>query len=183
MPATVTFKNMSPSDHAFEALGIAVLTVSDSRTPATDRSGRLLVERLQTAGHRLVEAALLPDDRYQVRAQVAHWCVHPEVNVVLLTGGTGMTGRDGTPEAVAVLFDKHIEGFGELFRQRSYAQIGASTLQSRAVAGISNGRFIFCLPGSPAACKLAWDEILGPQLDARTRPCNLAELLPRIDEQ
>ena len=103
--------------------------------------------------------------------------------MVLLTGGTGMTGRDGTPEAVAVLFDKHIEGFGELFRQRSYAQIGASTLQSRAVAGISNGRFIFCLPGSPAACKLAWDEILGPQLDARTRPCNLAELLPRIDEQ
>lgn len=170
------------NDPVFQALGIAVLTVSDSRTPETDRSGRLLVERLEAAGHRLVGQLLLPDDRYRVRAQVAYWCVAPEVRTVLLTGGTGMTGRDGTPEAVRVLFDKEIEGFGELFRQLSHAQIGASALQSRAVAGISNGRFIFCLPGSPAACALAWDGILGPQLDARTRPCNLAGLLPRLDE-
>lgn len=174
---------MNTPGHDFEPLGIAVLTVSDSRTLETDRSGNLLVQRLQSAGHHMVKRALLPDDRYLVRAQVANWCVNPEVSVVLLTGGTGMTGRDGTPEAVIVLFDKYIEGFGELFRQLSYAKIGASTMQSRAVAGTSNGRFIFCLPGSPAACALAWDDILGPQLDARSRPCNLAELIPRLNEK
>lgn len=174
---------MSTLGHDFDPLGIAVLTVSDSRTPTTDRSGCLLVQRLESAGHHLVEQVLLPDDRYRVRAQVANWCVIPEVNVVLLTGGTGMTGRDGTPESVAVLFDKYIDGFGELFRQLSYTKIGASTMQSRALAGISNGRFIFCLPGSPAACALAWDDILASQLDTRTRPCNLAELIPRLSEE
>ena len=143
------------NEPVFQALGIAVLTISDSRTPETDRSGRLLVERLETAGHRLVGQMLLPDDRYRVRAQVAHWCVASEVHAVLLTGGTGMTGRDGTPEAVRVLFDKEIEGFGELFRQLSHTQIGASALQSRAVAGdqqrslhLLSARFPGCLrPG------------------------------------
>ncbi len=163
-------------------LGMAVLTVSDSRTVQTDRSGSLLVERLGSAGHRLVERLLLPDDLYRIRAQVAQWCVMPEIHAVLLTGGTGMTRRDGTPEAVRVLFDKEIEGFGELFRTLSHAQIGAATVQSRAVAGVSNGHYIFSLPGSPAACALAWDSILGPQLDARTRPCNLSDLIPGLAE-
>ena len=173
---------MNDRTDGLRPLGMAVLTVSDSRTVQTDRSGSLLVERLGSAGHQLVERLLLPDDLYRVRAQVAQWCVMPQLNAVLLTGGTGMTGRDGTPEAVRVLFDKEIEGFGELFRSLSYAQIGASTVQSRAVAGISNGRYIFSLPGAPAACALAWDSILGPQLDDRTRPCNLSELIPRLAE-
>ena len=164
-------------------LNIAVLVVSDSRTEKTDKSGRLLVERLETAGHRLAEKRIVPDDIYQIRAAVAAWCADPGIDVVLTTGGTGVTGRDGTPEAVEVLFDKRIEGFGELFRHLSYAEIGTSSLQSRAVAGVANATYLFCLPGSAGACATAWDRIISAQLDYRTRPCNLVELMPRLKEQ
>ena len=166
----------------FIPLAIAVLVVSDSRTDKTDKSGRLLVDRLEAAGHRLHEKRLVPDDIYQIRAAVSVWCADAEVNVVLTTGGTGVTGRDGTPEAVAVLFDKEIEGFGEMFRAVSWDEIGTSSLQSRAIAGVANGTYIFCLPGSAGACATAWDRIIAEQLDNRTRPCNLVELMPRLKE-
>lgn len=164
-------------------VGIAVLTVSDSRGPEQDGSGRALVERLVTAGHRLAGRAILPDDIYRIRAQVSVWIADPAVQVVLTTGGTGLTGRDGTPEAVAPLLDKVIDGFGEVFRAFSLAEIGASTIQSRAVAGVANGTYIFCLPGSSGACRTAWDKLIAPQLDYRTRPCNLVELMPRLLER
>lgn len=167
----------------FVPLGIAVLTVSDSRSEQTDKSGRLLAERLQGAGHRLADKQIVPDDIYRIRAVVSHWCVSDGIQVILTTGGTGVTGRDGTPEAVQVLFDKTIEGFGEIFRQVSYAQIKTSTIQSRAVAGVANGRYIFCLPGSAGACATAWDELIRAQLDYRTLPCNLVELMPRLLER
>jgi len=175
---------VSPLDpkRAFRPIGIAVLTVSDSRTPQTDRSGDLLAERITRAGRVLGERGLVTDDPYRVRAMVAGWCIREDLHAILLTGGTGLTGRDGTPEAVRPLFDKKIPGFGELFRHVSFADIGASTLESRALAGLSNGHYIFCLPGSPNACATAWDRILEPQLDYRTRPCNLVELLPRLQE-
>lgn len=166
----------------FVPLVIGVLVVSDSRTDKTDKSGRLLVERLEAAGHRLHEKRLVPDDIYQIRAAVSVWCADAAVNVVLTTGGTGVTGRDGTPEAVAVLFDKEIEGFGEMFRVISWEEIGTSSLQSRALAGVANGTYIFCLPGSAGACATAWDRIIAEQLDNRTRPCNLVELMPRLKE-
>lgn len=166
----------------FVPLGIAVLTVSDSRDETTDKSGRLLAERLQQAGHSLREKQIVPDDIYRIRAIVSQWCVTADIQVMLLTGGTGVTGRDGTPEAVKVLFDKEIEGFGEMFRQISYAQIKTSTLQSRAVAGVINGRYLFSLPGSSGACATAWDQLISEQLDYRTRPCNLVELMPRLLE-
>ncbi|MGH8472518.1 MAG: molybdenum cofactor biosynthesis protein B, partial [Gammaproteobacteria bacterium] len=159
----------------FLALQIAILTVSDTRAPETDRSGRLLVERLQTAGHRLHAHRIVPDDIYEIRALVAGWCADEEVLVVITTGGTGITGRDRTPEAVRPLFDRELDGFGELFRLISYEEIGSSTIQSRALAGVSNRTLIFCLPGSPDACVTAWDAIIQHQLDYRTRPCNLAE--------
>lgn len=168
---------------AFVAVGIAVLTVSDSRGLAEDSSGRVLIERLATAGHRLAGRAIVPDDRYRIRAQVSAWIVDPAVQVVLTTGGTGITGRDGTPEAVTPLLDKCIDGFGEMFRALSYDQIGASTIQSRAIAGVANGTFVFCLPGSAGACRTGWDRLIGPQLDYRTRPCNLVELMPRLLER
>ncbi len=171
----------TPERH-FIPLGIAVLTISDSRDAAQDRSGDLLAGRVQAAGHRLHERRLVPDEPSQVREIISSWCAHRQVQAVLSTGGTGLTGRDTTPEAVQQLFDRHIPGFGELFRSLSYDQVGASTIQSRALAGISNTRFIFCLPGSPKACVLAWDQIIQPQLDARTRPCNLVELIPRLRE-
>lgn len=167
----------------FLPLNVAVLTVSDSRTEATDRSGGALVEHLTEAGHRLAEKAIVPDDIYRIRAIVSRWIAQDDVNVVLCTGGTGLTGRDGTPEAIAPLFDKRIEGFGELFRQISYEEIGTSTVQSRALAGIANGTFVFCLPGSSGACRTAWHRILRPQLDLRTRPCNFVELMPRLLER
>jgi len=166
----------------FIPLKIAVLVVSDSRTEKTDKSGRLLAERLSAAGHKLHEKRIVPDDICQIRAAVSHWCADAGVNVVLTTGGTGVTGRDGTPEAVAILFDKEIEGFGEIFRMLSWQEIGASSLQSRAVAGVANGTYIFCLPGSAGACATAWDKIIASQLDNRTRPCNLVELMPRLKE-
>ncbi len=171
------------SSREFIPLNIAVLTVSDSRTEADDRSGQKLKEMLEESGHVLHEKSIVPDDCYHIRAQVSNWIAAPEVQVVLTTGGTGLTGRDGTPEAVQILFDKEIEGFGELFRSLSYDVIGTSTMQSRALGGVANGTFIFCLPGSPGACKDAWKNILSLQLDYRTRPCNLLEIMPRLLEK
>ncbi len=171
------------NDTEFTPLAIAVLTVSDSRTEADDASGQTLVERLTTAGHRLAARAIVPDDIYRIRAVVSSWIADPAVNVILITGGTGMTGRDSTPEAIRPLLDKEIDGFGELFRMLSWEEIGASTLQSRAVGGLANATFIFCLPGSTGACRTGWDRILQMQLDARTRPCNLVDLLPRLRER
>jgi molybdenum cofactor biosynthesis protein B len=166
----------------FVPLKIAVLTVSDSRTEATDKSGGLLTERLQSAGHQLADKRINPDDIYRIRATVAGWIADPEVQVIITTGGTGVTGRDGTPEAVQPLLDKIIDGFGEMFRSISWQEIGTSTLQSRCLAGVANGTYLFCLPGSTGACATGWDELIEKQLDYRTRPCNLAELLPRLTE-
>ena len=171
------------NERAFIPLNIAVLTVSDSRNEETDKSGKRLVERLQEQGHQLYEKKIMPDDIYQIRAAVSQWIADEAVQVVLTTGGTGVTGRDGTPEAVSVLFDKTIEGFGETFRMLSYDQIKTSTIQSRAIAGVANGTYIFCLPGSMGACTTAWDELIQHQLDYRTRPCNLVELMPRLREK
>lgn len=164
------------------ALRLAVLTVSDTRDEAQDKSGKLLVDRLEAAGHRLAEKLILPDDIYEIRAAVSRWICDREVDVVITTGGTGLTGRDGTPEAVAPLLDKQIEGFGEMFRVLSYEEIGPSTIQSRAIAGVANGTYIFCLPGSRGACATGWDRIISEQLDSRTHPCNLVELMPRLLE-
>lgn len=170
------------SVESFVPLAIAVLTVSDTRTEETDKSGALLVERLTAAGHRVAEKRIVRDDIYAIRAAVSHWIAEPSVDVVITTGGTGVTGRDGTPEAVSVLLDKEIEGFGEMFRMLSYEEIGTSSLQSRCIAGVANATFVFCLPGSSNACATGWDKILRAQLDNRTRPCNFAELLPRLKE-
>jgi molybdenum cofactor biosynthesis protein B len=167
----------------FVPVGIAVLTVSDSRDEQSDTSGRLLVERLTHAGHRLVEKLIVADDIYQIRAAVSRWIADPGVNAVITTGGTGVTGRDGTPEAVRPLLDKVLDGFGEMFRSISYADIKTSTLQSRALAGVANATYVFCVPGSSGACATAWDDLIAPQLDARTRPCNLVELMPRLREK
>jgi len=166
----------------FIPLHLAVLTVSDSRTEATDTSGRLLVDRLIEAGHRLVEKTIVPDDLYQIRAIVSRWIADPDTHAILVTGGTGVTGRDGTPEAVSPLLDKTLDGFGEVFRMISYQEIGTSTIQSRALAGVANGTYLFCLPGSKNACATAWDKLIQGQLDFRTRPCNLVELMPRLKE-
>jgi molybdenum cofactor biosynthesis protein B len=163
-------------------VNVAVLTVSDTRDLASDRSGALLAERVTAAGHKLVERAIVKDDIYAIRAQVSLWIAASDVDVVITTGGTGITGRDGTPEAVAVLLDKHLDGFGELFRALSYEEIGTSSLQSRALAGVANATFVFCLPGSTGACATAWDKIICQQLDLGTRPCNLIELMPRLRE-
>jgi molybdenum cofactor biosynthesis protein B len=163
-------------------LRIAVLTVSDTRTEATDKSGALLADRVRGAGHVLAAKALVRDDIYAIRALVSGWIADSEVEVVITTGGTGLTGRDGTPEAIGVLFDKEIEGFGELFRAISYDEIGASSFQSRCLAGVANATYVFCLPGSSGACATGWDKLIAPQLDFRTRPCNLAELMPRLKE-
>ncbi|MFI8479291.1 molybdenum cofactor biosynthesis protein B [Pseudomonas sp. NPDC078700] len=162
------------SDTAFVPLNIAVLTVSDTRSLDTDTSGQTLVDRLEAAGHNLAARVLLKDDLYKIRAQVATWIAEDIVQVVLITGGTGFTGRDSTPEAVSCLLDKQVDGFGELFRQISVADIGTSTIQSRALAGLANGTLVCCLPGSTNACRTAWDGILAEQLDASHRPCNFA---------
>lgn len=167
----------------FSPLAIAVLTVSDTRTMADDASGQVLAERLTADGHRLADRAIVPDDPYRIRAIVSAWIADPAVHVVLTTGGTGVTGRDSTPEAIRPLLDKEIDGFGELFRMLSWEEIGASTLQSRALGGLANATFIFCLPGSSGACRTGWDRILRTQLDIRTQPCNLAALLPRLRER
>jgi len=154
------------------ALNIAVLTVSDTRTEANDTSGQYLAEVLQRAGHRLADKQIVPDDIYRLRAQVSQWIADNAVHVVLTTGGTGFSGRDSTPEALAPLFDKQVEGFGELFRAVSYDEIGSSTIQSRALAGLANNTLICCMPGSTGACRTAWEKILGEQLDAGFKPCN-----------
>lgn len=169
-------------DREFVPLRIAVLTVSDSRDEATDKSGALLVKMLDESGHELAEKAIVADDKYRIREVVSRWIADDSVPVVLTTGGTGVTGRDGTPEAVTPLLDKVIDGFGETFRSLSYQTIGTSTLQSRALAGVANGTYIFCLPGSTGACKDAWTQLISSQLDYRTRPCNLVELMPRLRE-
>ena len=170
-------------ERPFKPLNIAVLTVSDSRSLADDRSGDRLVERLEGAGHHLFERELLPDDIYRIRATVSRWIAERECDVVITTGGTGLTGRDGTPEAVSVLFDKTIDGFGEMFRSLSFESIGSSTLQSRATAGVANRTYLFVLPGSTGACTDAWDMLIESQLDYRKRPCNLVELMPRLNER
>ena len=162
---------------------IAVLTVSDSRTEADDTSGDALVERLTQANHTLVEKRILPDDKYKIRAAVSQWIADEDVDVVITTGGTGLTGRDITPEAVEPLFDKVIEGVGELFRWVSYQEIGTSTIASRCVGGLANGTFIFCLPGSTGACRTGWDKVIAPQLDCNTKPCNIVALMPRLLEK
>lgn len=170
---------MAHAPQEFQPLAIAVLTVSDTRTAANDTSGDLLVERLRQAGHRLTDRALVVDDIYQLRKVVSAWIADDSVQAVLVTGGTGFSGRDSTPEALAVLFDKNIEGFGELFRQVSLEDIGPSTIQSRCLAGIANRTVIFCLPGSNNACATGWDRLIANQLDARTRPCNFVGLVTR----
>lgn len=165
------------TDAAIEALGVAVLTVSDTRTPETDTSGDFLVNAAESAGHQLVERAIVKDDIYAIRAIVSQWIASPSVEAVLITGGTGFSGRDSTPEAMQPLFDKDIPGFGEVFRQVSYDEIGSSTVQSRAVAGFANRTVIFCMPGSTGACRTAWNSVLCEQLDSRHRPCNFVGVL------
>ncbi len=162
---------------------VALLTISDSRTLADDKSGDLLAGFIATDNHHLADRQLVPDDVYAIRARVSQWIADPQVQAVITTGGTGFTGRDSTPEALAPLFDKHIEGFGELFRQLSYDEIGTSTIQSRAVGGMANGTLIFSLPGSSGAVTLGWEKILRNQLDINFRPCNFAELIPRFLER
>ncbi len=169
-------------ERQFIPLNIAVLTVSDTRTEATDTSGKTLQDRLTSAGHRAAEKCIVADDIYAIRAVVSRWIADSRVQAVITTGGTGVTGRDGTPEAVEVLLDKRIDVFGEIFRALSYEEINTSTIQSRALAGVANGTFIFCVPGSSGACRTAWDKLILHQLDYRTRPCNLVELLPRLTE-
>ncbi len=162
-------------------LKIAVLTVSDTRTEADDKSGKILVDNLTTAGHVLAEKIIVPDNIYEIRAVISKWVANEYVQVVLTTGGTGVTGRDGTPEAIKPLLDKEIEGFGEIFRMISYQEIKTSTIQSRTLAGVANGTYIFCLPGSSGACQTGWS-IIKDQIDSRHRPCNLAQLIPRLTE-
>jgi molybdenum cofactor biosynthesis protein B len=171
------------SNREFKPLNIAVMTVSDSRTPASDTSGDALVKLLTGAGHRLAERCIVPDDIYRMRAVVSQWIADTDIQAVLTTGGTGVTGRDSTPEALRVLYDKEIEGFGEVFRSVSFGEIGTSTMQSRAIAGVANGTFLFSLPGSTGACRTGWNQLISYQLDYRTRPCNLVELMPRLLEQ
>ncbi|WP_428032653.1 molybdenum cofactor biosynthesis protein B [Ancylobacter sp.] len=170
------------SDTPFVPLAIAVLTISDTRTPADDRSGTTLADRITAAGHNLADRAIVPDDVEAIRTQVAGWIADEGIDVVITTGGTGFTGRDVTPEAVEPLFEKRMEGFSTIFHMVSFGKIGTSTLQSRATAGVANSTYIFCLPGSPGACRDGWDEILVHQLDIRHKPCNFVEILPRLDE-
>jgi len=166
----------------FVPLKIAVLTVSDTRSLADDKSGGTLAERIEQAGHAVAGRAIVTDDVEKIRAQVRAWIGDPAIDVIISTGGTGFTGRDVTPEAIEPLFEKRMDGFSTVFHLVSHPKIGSSTIQSRAVAGLANSTFIFCLPGSPWACRDAWDEILVHQLDYRYRPCNFVELMPRLDE-
>ncbi len=170
------------TERSFQAVNMAVVTVSDSRTLEDDRSGDTLVQRLQDAGHFLADRAIIKDDQATIAAKFREWGDDPGIEVILSTGGTGVTGRDVTPEALAEVAEKDIPGFGELFRWISYQKINTSTIQSRAAAGVVNGTYIFVLPGSPGACKDAWDDILVHQLDIRFKPCNFVELMPRLRE-
>jgi molybdenum cofactor biosynthesis protein B len=169
--------------HPFQSVNIAVLTVSDTRTEADDRSGDTLTDRLTGAGHKLAARAIVKDDIGAIVSQLQQWIDDPEIDAVLATGGTGVTGRDVTPEALLQVSEKEIPGFGELFRWISFQKIGTSTIQSRATAGVAKGTYLFALPGSPGACRDAWDEILVHQLDIRFRPCNFVELMPRLQEK
>lgn len=171
------------ADKPFIALNIAVLTISDSRTEQDDTSGKTLVTCIEKAGHHIIEKRIVADDIYQIRAVISRWIADDTLNACITTGGTGVTGRDGTPEAVLPLLDKVLDGFGEVFRMLSYQDIKTSTMQSRAVAGVANGCYIFCLPGSTGACKTAWNDLIKEQLDARTKPCNLVQLMPRLKEK
>jgi len=166
----------------FVPLKFAVLTISDSRSLKDDKSGALLVQRIVAAGHRVSERSLVPDDVEAIRARVKAWIADPMIDVIITTGGTGFTGRDVTPEAIEPLFETRMDGFSIAFHMLSHAKIGTSTIQSRATAGVAGATFIFCLPGSPGACRDAWDGILAAQLDYRTRPCNFVEIMPRLDE-
>jgi molybdenum cofactor biosynthesis protein B len=166
----------------FIAIGIAVLTVSDTRRISDDKSGGLLAERVEAARHRLAARAIVNDDISSIRAQVEDWIRNPKIDAIITTGGTGLTGRDVTPEAIEPLFDKRIDGFATIFHQLSYRKIGVSTIQSRAVAGLAGNTYVFVLPGSPGACRDAWDRILAYQLDYRFMPCNFVEIMPRLDE-
>ncbi|WP_342239215.1 molybdenum cofactor biosynthesis protein B [Inquilinus sp. OTU3971] len=167
----------------FIAVNIALLTVSDTRTAADDKSGDTLAERIAAAGHAVRERRIVKDDQAAIEAQLKAWIADPEIDTVIATGGTGVTGRDVTPEAFHAVYEKHIPGFGELFRWLSYDKIGTSTIQSRATAGVAGGTYLFALPGSPSACRDAWDLILKDQLDNRFRPCNFVELMPRLREK
>lgn len=170
------------NDHTFIPLNVCVLTVSDSRTEADDVSGKLLRDAVVDTGHHCQEKSIVKDDKYEIREVISRWIRDPAVNAVISTGGTGITGRDGTPEAVKPLLDKEIEGFGEAFRMLSYQDIGSSTLQSRSLSGVANATYIFVLPGSSGACRTAWDQLISQQLDNRTMPCNLVMLMPRLNE-
>jgi len=174
---------MSNNTRQFIPLNIAIMVVSDSRTEETDTSGKTLIDRLTEVGHHCAEKAIIPDDIYLIRAKLSEWIADPSINAIISTGGTGVTGRDGTPEAVQPLLDKELNGFGEVFRTLSYEEIGTSTMQSRAIAGVANGHYIFCVPGSSGACRTAWDRLINAQLDYRTRPCNLVEVMPRLLEK
>ncbi|PCH86026.1 MAG: molybdenum cofactor biosynthesis protein B [Piscirickettsiaceae bacterium] len=174
---------MSNQARNFIPLNIAIMVVSDSRTEETDTSGKTLVDRLTKAGHQCAEKAIVIDDIYLIRAKMSEWIADPTINAIITTGGTGVTGRDGTPEAVQPLLDKELNGFGEVFRTISYDEIGTSTIQSRAIAGVANGHYIFCVPGSSGACRTAWDKLINAQLDYRTHPCNLVEVMPRLLEK
>ena len=167
---------------AFVPINIAILTVSDTRTVESDKSGDLLNERIEGYGHRVVARSIVKDEIELIQTEVKQWIESPSIDVVISTGGTGLTGRDVTPEAFKAIFEKEIEGFGELFRWLSFKKIGTSTIQSRAIAGVAGGTYIFALPGSTGACKDAWDEILQYQLDIRFRPCNFVEIMPRLRE-
>lgn len=168
------------TDSNFIPLSIAVLVVSDTRNDANDVSGKTLVDRANNAGHRVFEKKIVSDNVYRIRAIVSNWIADEGVQIVITTGGTGLTGRDGTPEAIMPLLDKTLDGFGEIFRMLSFNDIKTSTIQSRAIAGVANGTYIFCLPGSSNACCTAWDKLIKEQLDCRTKPCNLVELMPRL---
>ena len=175
--------NSAANERPFIPVNIAVLTASDTRGEAEDKSGKALVDRLTAAGHRLADKKITKDNIYQIRAVVCQWIADPEVQVVITTGGTGVSGRDGSPEAISPLLDKKLDGFGEMFRVLSYDDIGTSTLQSRTLAGVANGTYLFVLPGSTGACKLAWEKLISHQLDYRARPCNLVEMMPRLLER
>ena len=163
----------------FVPLNIAVMTVSDTRDESNDTSGKSLVDALESAGHFLINKTIVKDDKYQIRAVISNWIYAHDIQVILVTGGTGFAGRDSTPEAISLLLDKDVVGFGELFRQVSYEEIGTSTIQSRAFAGLANNTLVFCLPGSTGACKTGWNKIIESQLDSRTRPCNFVNQLIR----
>ena len=170
------------NEKPFVALNIAVLTVSDTRSVTEDKSGALLAERIETAGHKVAARAIVKDEVRKIRKKVRTWIKDKKIDAIITTGGTGFTGRDVTPEAVEPLFEKRMDGFSVAFHQISFGKIGSSTIQSRATAGTANSTFIFCVPGSPGACRDAWDEILVHQFDLRHKPCNFVEIMPRLDE-